>query len=164
MNRLSVIDDAIVQEVTIKAPADRIFAALTNPAELLKWWAAEGRFKTVQVESDLRPGGKWMMRVEGSCGPEALSSTVRGEYREIDPPRRLTFTWIRDEENAPETLVCWELDEDRGATTVRVTHSGLTSESLRARNSGWPLIQTLLQAYIEQDADSFAPCVPGRSH
>lgn len=28
----------IVQEITIKAPAERIFEALTNPDERLKWW------------------------------------------------------------------------------------------------------------------------------
>jgi uncharacterized protein YndB with AHSA1/START domain len=151
MNSVNVIGDAIVQEVRIKASPGRIFNALTNPAELLKWWAAEGRFKTTHVESDLRPGGKWMMRVEGGCGPETTSSIVHGEYRKIEPPHLLAFTWIRDGENAPETLVCWELHEYDDVTTVRVTHSGLTSESLLLRNSGWPLIQSLLQTYIEQN-------------
>jgi hypothetical protein len=31
-----------------------------------------------------------------------------------------------------------------------VTHSGLITENLRARNSGWPLIVTLLRAYVDQ--------------
>lgn len=30
-------NDTIVQEITIKAPAERIFEALTNPGELVKW-------------------------------------------------------------------------------------------------------------------------------
>ena len=68
MNTANVCDDAIVQEVTIKASAEEIFNALTNPAELLKWWGAEGKFQCVHAESDLRPGGKWRMRVSGSCG------------------------------------------------------------------------------------------------
>jgi uncharacterized protein YndB with AHSA1/START domain len=64
--------------------------------------------------------------------------------------RLLVFTWLADwQENATETLVRWDLEEKDGVTTVRVTHSGLTSESLRARNSGWPLILGLLQAYVE---------------
>jgi uncharacterized protein YndB with AHSA1/START domain len=49
-----VRDDEIVQEVTIQAPADRIFAALTRPEELLKWWAAEGKFQLVHAECDLQ--------------------------------------------------------------------------------------------------------------
>ena len=150
MNTANVCDDAIVQEVTIKAPAEKIFNALTNPEELLKWWRAEGKFQCVGAESDLRPGGKWRMRVSGSCGTGA-SSTVSGEYRTVQPPHLLVFTWLREEENTPETLVRWDLEEKDGVTRVRVTHSGLTSESLRARNSGWPLILSLLHAYFDQE-------------
>jgi len=92
------------------------------------------------------------MDVEGGCGPDRTSSRVYGEYREINPPHRLSFTWNRDGEDSPETLVCWELEEQGHATLVRVTHSGLSSDALLKRNSGWPLIQSLLLAYIEQPA------------
>jgi uncharacterized protein YndB with AHSA1/START domain len=148
MSPITVRDDEIVQEVTIKAPAARIFAALTKPDELLKWWAAEGKFQVVQAECNLQPGGKWLMRVAGKSKDEPSSSTVYGEYRAIEPPHLLTYTWLREEGDYPETLVRWDLNETDGYTTVRVTHSGLVSESLRARNSGWPLIVTLLEAYI----------------
>jgi uncharacterized protein YndB with AHSA1/START domain len=37
--------DTIVQEITIKAPAERIFEALTNPDQRLKWWGAEGQYR-----------------------------------------------------------------------------------------------------------------------
>lgn len=150
MSPITVCDDRIVQEVTIKAPAERIFAALTRPAELLKWWASEGKFQIVHAECDLQPGGKWRMRVAGRCAEESSESTVYGEYRAIEPPRLLTHTWIRENEDYPETLVRWDLEEKDGYTTVRVTHSGLVTESLRARNSGWPLIVKLLEAYMEK--------------
>jgi len=48
--------DTIVQEITIKAPAERIFDAPTNPSERMKWWGWEGRFQITRMESDLRPG------------------------------------------------------------------------------------------------------------
>ncbi len=150
MSPIMVRDDEIVQEVTIKAPAERIFAALTRPDELLKWWAAEGKFQLVHAECDLQPGGRWLMRLVGRCAAESPTSTVYGEFREIDAPRLLTYTWIRENEDYPETLVRWDLEEKDGYTTVRVTHSGLVSESLRARNSGWPVIVQLLEAYIER--------------
>ncbi len=54
--------DAITQEITIRAPAERIFDALINPDERVKWWGAEGSFHTTHMESDLRPGGRWTMR------------------------------------------------------------------------------------------------------
>jgi uncharacterized protein YndB with AHSA1/START domain len=144
-------NDIIVKQVTIQAPASRIFKALTDPAELLKWWGTEGKFQAAEVESDLRPGGKWRMRVNGSCGSDT-SSTVSGIYREVDPPRLLVFTWNREHEDWPETLVRWDLEENNSLTTVRVTHSGLTTEGLRQRNSGWPLIVSLLHAYIDSQS------------
>lgn len=149
MSPIKVEDDKIVQEVVIKAPAERIFRALTKPDELLNWWCAEGKFKVVNAECDLQPGGRWRMKVTGA-GAEASSSTVFGQYQTIEPPHLLTYTWIRENEDLPETLVRWDLEEKNGYTTVRVTHSGLITENLRKRNNGWPLIVTLLSAYIDQ--------------
>ena len=138
-------------EITIKGLAERIFEALTNPDELVKWWGAEGKFQATHMESDLRPGGKWMMRGDGMGGKPLM---VAGEYRKIERPRLLVFTWLRELEDATETLVRWDLEEKDGVTTVRLTHSGLTSESSRARNSGWPLILGLLQVYVEDQISS----------
>ena len=141
------LNDTIIQEIVIRAPAERIFEALTDPAQRIKWWGAEGRFQTTHMESDLRPGGKWMMRGNGVGG---RPFTVMGEYRQIEPPRLLIFTWLPDwQGDAVETLVRFELTENRGLTTVRLTHSGLKTESSRLSHKGWPQILTWLQAYSE---------------
>jgi uncharacterized protein YndB with AHSA1/START domain len=150
MNPAAVSDDTIVQEVKINAPAQQIFAALTNPHELLKWWASPGRFRSTHLETDPRPGGRWMMRVASDYGPQVSTTTVRGEYRTVEPPHLLVFTWIRDEEDHAKTLVRWDLEEHGNLTVVRLTHSGLTTARLRERNNGWLLVVKLLQSYLEQ--------------
>ncbi len=138
--------DAIVEEITIKASADRIFAALTDPRQRVEWWGAEGRFQATHMESDLRPGGQWSM---GGTGMGSKSFTVRGEYRIVERPRVLAFTWIPDwHENAPESLVRFDLIEKDGVTTVRLTHSGLTPEGRQAHR-GWPQILGWLKAHLE---------------
>jgi uncharacterized protein YndB with AHSA1/START domain len=144
MNSTSIGDDVIVQEITIKVSAERVFDALTSPGELVKWWGVMGKFQLTGVESDLRPGGKWRFLVSVRGG----TSVVGGEYRQIERPHLLVYTWVR-EEDAAQTVVRWELKENSGVTHVRVTHSGLTTERLRARNDGWPMIVGLLQAYVE---------------
>lgn len=142
--------DTIVQEITIKAPAERIFEVLTNPDHRVRWWGAEGRFQTTHAESDLRPGGTWRMRGIGVGGKPF---TVRGEYREIQRPRLLVFTWLPDwQEHAAETLVRVDLEEQDGVTTVRLTHSGLADERSRASHRGWPDILAWLRAYAETGA------------
>ena len=37
--------DAIVEEITIKASADRVFEALTDPAQRVAWWGLKDRFR-----------------------------------------------------------------------------------------------------------------------
>ncbi len=144
------VNDTIVQEVIIKAPAKRIFEALTNPDERIKWWGAEGRFQATHMKSDLRPGGKWTMRGNGVGG---RPFTITGEYRHIEPPRLLIFTWLPDwQEDAFETVVRFELSENRGLTTVRLTHSGLSTESARLSHKGWPQVLDWLRRYSEDVA------------
>jgi len=146
MNPTSV-SDTIVQEIAIKGSAERIFEALTNPGQRVKWWGSEGRFQITHMESDLYPGGKWMMRGYGMGGK---TFRVSGEYRQVEPPRLLVFTWLPDwQGDAIESLVRFDLAERNGVTTVRLTHSGLTSESSRASHKGWPQILTWLQGYVE---------------
>ncbi len=140
--------EAIVQEISISAPAEKIFTALTNPQELLKWWAVENKFRLIAAETDLHPGGRWFMRVEGSCEAGAKHTVVRGVYQVVEPPSLLVFSWIRDDDEGNETVVRWDLKETGGVTLVRVTHSGFTSESQRDRNSGWPVILSLLQRHL----------------
>jgi uncharacterized protein YndB with AHSA1/START domain len=140
--------DAIVEEITIRASADRIFESLTDPTQRVKWWGLKGRFETTHMESDLRPGGRWMMRGSGMGGKPFR---VVGEYRSVERPRLLAFTWLPDwDEKATETLVRFDLSEQGGVTTVRLTHSGFVSEDSRARHRGWQQILSWLQGYVER--------------
>jgi uncharacterized protein YndB with AHSA1/START domain len=143
----AIICDAIVQEITIEAPANRVFEALVDREQRVKWWGSEGRFQVHQFDSDLRPGGQWSMRGLGVGGKPFV---ISGEYREIECPSLLVFTWRPDwYENATETLVRWELRETNGITTVRLTHSGLDTEAARSSHRGWPQILEWLRRYSE---------------
>jgi uncharacterized protein YndB with AHSA1/START domain len=143
----SVIDDTIRAEITIKGSAAHLFEALTDPAQRMKWWGVKGRFETTEVESDLCVGGRWVMRGNGMGGKPF---SVGGTYRIIEPPRVLAFTWLPSwDEDATETLVRFDLSEQGGVTTVRLTHSGFASEGSRTRHQGWPQILSWLQGYVE---------------
>jgi uncharacterized protein YndB with AHSA1/START domain len=144
---LTSASDTIVQEIVIHAPAERIFEALTSPAQRVEWWGAEGRFQATEMESDLRPGGKWTMRGGGLDG---RPFKITGQYREVEPPRLLVFTWLPDwQKGAVESIVRFELTPKGGLTTVRLTHSGLITENSRLSHKGWPDILVWLRAYAE---------------
>ena len=144
---VTAASDTIVQQTTIKASAEQIFEALTDPDQRIKWWGAKGRFQTTHMESDLRPGGRWSMRGIGMGG---RPFNVVGEYRSIERPHLLVFTWLPDwQGDATESLVRFDLEEKNGVTTVRLTHSGLVSEASRGSHKGWPQILTWLRDYVE---------------
>jgi uncharacterized protein YndB with AHSA1/START domain len=150
----TAVNDTIFQEITINASAERVFDAFADPRQRIRWWRSPGLFQATDMESDLRPGGIWMMR---GIGRNARPFTVRGEYLEIDRPRLLVFTWIRGgNEDPTESTVRVEFGDTSAVTTVRLAHSGLVTEALRTRNSGWPLILSLLQTFIEQDTAAAA--------
>jgi uncharacterized protein YndB with AHSA1/START domain len=138
----------IVEEITIDAPAERVFEALINPDERVQWWGAAGSFQTTHMESDLRPGGRWAMRgLRGAGQP----FTISGEYREIARPHLLVFTWLPDwQGNTATSLVRFDLIEHNGVTTVRLTHSGLSVEALRTGHRGWPQILGWLRAHVQR--------------
>src|SRR5579872_5604360 len=128
------VSDTIIEEITIKAPAARIFDALTNPAERMKWWGMEGRFQVKHMESDLRPGGKWLMTGDGMGG---RPFRVSGVYRRVERPRLLEFTWLPDwQGDTTESLVRFDLEEQNGVTSVRLTHSGLATNISRTSHRG----------------------------
>jgi uncharacterized protein YndB with AHSA1/START domain len=142
----TTVNDIVVQEIAIHAPAERIFEALTSPAKRVKWWNAEGRFAMTHAESDLCVGGNWLMKGQGY----GRDVSVKGTYRRIERPRLLEFTWLPDwQGDNVESLVRFELEEKDGVTTVRLTHSGLVSENARNSHRGWPQILSLLQTYAE---------------
>jgi uncharacterized protein YndB with AHSA1/START domain len=146
MNRTKAAAETIVEEITINAPAERVFDAFAS--ERVAWWHVDGRFHTTHAESDLRPGGRWSM---GGTRADGMPFTVKGEYRAVDRPRLLVFTWLPDwQPDATESEVRVEFKEERGATHVRLTHSGLTTETSRQSHRGWPQILGLMRAYLER--------------
>ncbi|HZT78171.1 MAG TPA: SRPBCC domain-containing protein [Vicinamibacterales bacterium] len=148
MNPASIAADAIVEEIDISAPAARVFDAFANPDERVKWWSADdGRFKTTEMESDLRPGGKWAMR---GTRQDGSPFTVAGEYRAVDRPSLLEFTWRPSWQGGEvESLVRVEFAETAGVTRVRLTHSGLATDRSKTSHRGWPQILSWLKRHVE---------------
>jgi uncharacterized protein YndB with AHSA1/START domain len=139
--------DAIVAEITINAPAERVFEAIVDPRQRVAWWGVKGRFETKEMESDLRVGGAWVMR---GTAMEGRPFTLRGEYLQVERPRLLEFTFTDWEE--VQTVVRIELKEKAGATIVRLTHSGFANSAGREKYQGWPLLLSMLKGYAEGKA------------
>jgi len=121
-------------EATVDAAADDVFAAWTRPEEL-KQWFGPGGFQTVEAEVDLRLGGRYRIVMRA---PDGSHLTITGSYREIQPGRRLVYTWVWDHAPADEMLVTVKIRPIGADTTqVVVSHERIADGERHRYEAGW---------------------------
>jgi uncharacterized protein YndB with AHSA1/START domain len=92
------------------------------------------------------------MRVDFGPGYVAV-----GEYVEVDPPRRLVYTWGWAEEGSAmvppgSSTVEVTLEADGDGTIVRLRHSGLPTTTFDFHGDGWDEGLTALHAVMAREA------------
>jgi uncharacterized protein YndB with AHSA1/START domain len=101
---------------TFEAPAQAVFDAFTSEEVIRRWWHAGNDWETPEAKVDLRVGGE--VRVVMRNPHEDVRYGGRGRYTEIDPPNRLAFTWVWDDDHADvEQLI--EVDFRGGRALAR---------------------------------------------
>lgn len=131
--------DGLVLRLTriLPAPRPALYRALSDPGELAKWWGPRG-FTAPSVEFDPRVGGSYRIAMQP---PEGDLFYLSGEFREVDPPARLvyTFRWEDPTPDDRETVVTLSLRE-RGAhgTELALTQGAFATEERHAlHQEGW---------------------------
>lgn len=155
--------DAIVSEIEIAAPPERVFQALTDPAQA-RQWGSSPVFEFKIWEMDARPGGKWRFLCSETSGKTNKYNVSEfdhhGEILQIDPPRLLVYTWFANFHQNPshKTIVRWELTPIATGTRLKVTHSGLAPEPTARQDyaSGWPGLLEAIKNHAEKPPRSNA--------
>ena len=121
----------------INAPRDRVYAAWTDPAQLKQWFGPEN-VRTRNLIADARVGGEFRWDLTNSGGEEM---TMRGEFRELQPGKKIVFSWqwLDDEDWENHiSVVTVELSDRDGGTELRLIHEQLPNEQSRdGHNGGW---------------------------
>ena len=121
----------------LKAPRHRVYAAWTDPGEIIKWFGPDD-IQTTKVVADARIDGELRWDLMTSDG-EAM--TMRGQYRELQPDRKVVFTWRWEDDETWEShtsIVTVELQDRDGGTELRLTHERLpTEQSADNHTRGW---------------------------
>jgi uncharacterized protein YndB with AHSA1/START domain len=111
-------DQEICMTRLFDAPRHLVFAAMTQPQHVKRWWGRLGEGYSVPIcEIDLRPGGAWRFVNRHPKGEAAF----HGEYREVTPPSRLVFTEIFEEFPDSVSVVTAEFTEEDGKTRLTAT-------------------------------------------
>jgi uncharacterized protein YndB with AHSA1/START domain len=148
-------DTEIVLTRDFDAPRRLVYDALTVPEILRRWYGARG-WNLVSCEVDLRVGGGWRFV---SRGPGGAEMTQAGVYREVQPPDRLVYTEMFDDQSYPgETLITHALLERDEWTTLTTTARYATPEG-RDTVLRYPMARGVSEAYDRLD-EVLAHCQP----
>jgi uncharacterized protein YndB with AHSA1/START domain len=128
---------------TLPAPIDEVFRWWTEPALMREWMTPVG---SCDIENDLRVGGRLHVVMRG----DGVVIEHEGEYLEIDPPRRLSFTWMSEYTGGQRSIVTLEL-ESRGveSTGLKLTHSALPESGGASHQQGWQRMTDRLADKLE---------------
>jgi uncharacterized protein YndB with AHSA1/START domain len=120
----------------LPVPPEAAFAAFSEADELAQWWGPRG-FTIPSVNFRPRVGATYRI---GMKPLEGESFYLFGEFRVVEPPRRLayTFVWEPPHPEDTETLVDLSFRGVDGATEVALTQEEFKTEERRAlHRDGW---------------------------
>ncbi len=148
---MGAFNDSIQRVLTFPLPIERVWSAITDPAEVRQWFGD-------QSEYDLREGGEGFLR----WGDTA----IRMQVTVLDPPHRFSYRWASGPESdlsvpfakATQTLVEYTLEEVPGGTQLTLIESGFASQPEQEREAnyadhvkGWEQEHDKLVAYLDRN-------------
>jgi uncharacterized protein YndB with AHSA1/START domain len=139
--------EPIVVERVLSAPPEIVYAAWGDAASL-RAWMTPGATHAATVEVDFRVGGSFRIVMHG---PER-DYAHRGEYLELDPPKRIVMIWISEwaPTGAQRTLLRVDFEPvGRQRTRLVLTHSDVpTGATYDGHAQGWTKILEHLESAL----------------
>lgn len=145
-----VSDGVVAGEITIAATVDRVFSALTDPQQVVRWWGSPEIYRVRRFELEPRVGGQWKLCAEG-WAKETFH--VSGTVLVYDPPHSLAFSWNPSWQKLGPTIVRFEVVPDTRGSKVRLVHEGFSRDrpGLEEHRHGWPLVLDWLQGFLDRE-------------
>jgi uncharacterized protein YndB with AHSA1/START domain len=138
-------DIGTTSSVTIEAPVEDVWAAITTPERIEQW------FLGVRTEGEWRAGGELVQTGEWQGRPYESKAIIE----RIDPPRTLEMKhWSpmsgRPDEPDSYEAVVYRLEEGDGGTTLTVSETNLPSEEARELSERiWGMVLDRLRKLLE---------------
>jgi len=143
---------ALEMKRTLPAPPPPVFGAFADPDKLARWWGPAG-FTVPSVDFEPRPGRGYRIEMQP---PEGDAFHLVGEFREVDPPSRLAFTfvWEPPDPDDVETLVELSFRDLGGSTEVAFTQGAFKTEPrLELHRDGWTDTFDRLEQFLARQSE-----------
>jgi uncharacterized protein YndB with AHSA1/START domain len=133
-------------EIELELPhkPEKVWRALTDPALLAQWLLPT-------VGLDLAPGASFIFKAQPVGG---WDGTVNCRFVEIEPLRKLRYTWVVGDERGIDTVVTFTLQPTGKGTRLTLVHEGFKlpeqKGALGGTRYGWQLMQRKLVELLER--------------
>lgn len=112
-----------------------VFDAWVAPELLTRWFSPSADYAVVVHLVDARVGGRYRIEMRH---PNGASHVATGEYRELERPGRLAFTWKWEGTPMDDTMVEVVLRPRGRGTEVVLTHTRFaTADERDQHRDGW---------------------------
>jgi uncharacterized protein YndB with AHSA1/START domain len=144
--------DLVISRFIAAAP-ERVFQAWTDPALMVQWFTPPP-FRTISVETDVRPGGASLIIMQG---PDGTQYPNRGIYLEVVPGRRIVFTdaYVRAWEPSPKPfftgILTFEPEGEGTRYTALARHWTKDDKEAHERmgfHTGWGIATDQMEALL----------------
>ncbi len=126
----------------IGASTDKIWDALTNPELTVQY------FHSTEIQSDFKAGSPIDYLVPDDAGGK--KSVVSGKILEVDPGKRVMYTFSFAENDDPASTVTYEIEPAGDMSKLTVSHVFDTeNETYKGTAQGWPAILSSLKSLLE---------------
>jgi len=142
-------DNELLIVRSFDAPASVVFALWSDPVHLRRWMGPKG-FTCPEATIDFRVGGAFRMMIQSL---EQGENWFGGVYREIEPDKRLVFTfaWEEGPSAGVETLVTLTFEERGGRTIQTFRQAAFRDAAARDRHvHGWNGTFDKEETYLQQ--------------
>ena len=119
-----------------EAPRSLVFKAWTEPERIKQWWGPRG-FTIPSLDFEPEVGSSYRIEMQP---PEGDRFYVAGEFRAVDPPARVAFTfaWEEPDPDDVETLVELSFADLNGSTQLALRQGRFRTEDRRQlHRDGW---------------------------
>ena len=131
----------------IKAPPAKVYAAWTQP-EMMAHWFGPHRTRVETAEADPRVGGRFRVVMVEDSGER---HDISGLYCEVEPDRKLAFSWGWVTMPERESRVTVTLRPVEEGTEITLRHEQFADEKARDdHREGWGEAIERLQAYLAE--------------
>ena len=127
-------NDAVSIECFLHAPVERVWKAWTEPVYIRQWFGSDPNGSVLHAALDVRVGGSFEITFRDSGG---LEHTCFGDYAEVNPFKKLQFTWRWRSEPDVESRVFVTLQPTGENTEMHFVHAGVGTVSAHNYQEGW---------------------------